>query len=412
VQLSCNGMLVAAGGDDDTAHVWRVSVDETSDDYAHAAVDDTSHESDAAVENAAQLAGRVYQHFVLKEHVSTVFGIDISPDLKFLVTGCSGERLKVWLVDDLNRSFNSEEDLFRSVYTKEEAHDLGVTCCAFHPNTCQSEGYYVLATGGNDALIKIWRISNPGGELKLKHSLSDHGSSIMALRYSVDGDLLGSCSVDKTARVWSTITHKCIAVLDQHPSYVSSCAFSGDSSLFVSCSENYVSCWRLPRSTGPDDDEIKMHFLGTPIQDWSGREVLLWLETIGVQDKSEFFANSTGKTLLKLTQDELLVAGYTDEVAHQIRQNVQWKRHGNIQIQRSSLPTIPAEFICPITHEVMEEPVLLADGFVYEEIAIKEWLTTRKQTSPMTNLALDDVTLVPCTSIKLAISTFLKNQTT
>ena len=35
------------------------------------------------------------------------------------------------------------------------------------------------------------------------------------------------------------------------------------------------------------------------------------------------------------------------------------------------MPTIPAEFICPITHEVMEEPVLLADGFVYEEIAIK-----------------------------------------
>ena len=66
MQLSCNGMMVAAGGDDDTAHVWRVSVDETSDDYAHAAVDDTSHESDAAVENAAQLAGWVYQHFVLK----------------------------------------------------------------------------------------------------------------------------------------------------------------------------------------------------------------------------------------------------------------------------------------------------------------------------------------------------------
>ncbi len=32
---------------------------------------------------------------------------------------------------------------------------------------------------------------------------------------------------------------------------------------------------------------------------------------------------------------------------------------------------IPSEFLCPITHEIMDNPVALADGFVYDEMAIK-----------------------------------------
>ena len=31
----------------------------------------------------------------------------------------------------------------------------------------------------------------------------------------------------------------------------------------------------------------------------------------------------------------------------------------------------PDEFLCPITHEMMNNPVRLADGFVYDEMAIK-----------------------------------------
>lgn len=48
----------------------------------------------------------------------------------------------------------------------------------------------------------------------------------------------------------------------------------------------------------------------------------------------------------------------------------------------------PAEFLCPITREVMDAPVMLVgDGHTYEHAAILRWLAIR-QTSPMTNQSL------------------------
>lgn len=47
-----------------------------------------------------------------------------------------------------------------------------------------------------------------------------------------------------------------------------------------------------------------------------------------------------------------------------------------------------AMFICPITTEIMEDPVVCADGFTYENSAITDWLATH-DTSPMTNAVLD-----------------------
>ena len=43
----------------------------------------------------------------------------------------------------------------------------------------------------------------------------------------------------------------------------------------------------------------------------------------------------------------------------------------------------PKEFICPITLEIMGDPVVLTDGFSYERLAIREWLRSNN-ISPMT----------------------------
>lgn len=51
---------------------------------------------------------------------------------------------------------------------------------------------------------------------------------------------------------------------------------------------------------------------------------------------------------------------------------------------------IPIEFLCPITHEIMLEPVICSDGFTYEKRAITEWFLAGKFTSPMTNAILVD----------------------
>ncbi|EOD05102.1 hypothetical protein EMIHUDRAFT_70129 [Emiliania huxleyi CCMP1516] len=48
----------------------------------------------------------------------------------------------------------------------------------------------------------------------------------------------------------------------------------------------------------------------------------------------------------------------------------------------------PDEFGCPITTELMSDPVMAADGQSYERSAIERWLAT-KSTSPMTGEALE-----------------------
>jgi ankyrin repeat protein len=49
---------------------------------------------------------------------------------------------------------------------------------------------------------------------------------------------------------------------------------------------------------------------------------------------------------------------------------------------------IPNECFCPITQEIMEDPVIAQDGHTYERAAIKQWLDMGKRTSPKTGARL------------------------
>lgn len=51
----------------------------------------------------------------------------------------------------------------------------------------------------------------------------------------------------------------------------------------------------------------------------------------------------------------------------------------------------------------MEDPYIAADGFTYEAEAIREWLDSGHNTSPMTNLQLEDTNLVPNYALHNAI---------
>ena len=54
---------------------------------------------------------------------------------------------------------------------------------------------------------------------------------------------------------------------------------------------------------------------------------------------------------------------------------------------------LPPEIVCPITDEIMRDPVMAADGHTYERRAITEWFA-HHDTSPITNLALDNKHLI------------------
>lgn len=51
----------------------------------------------------------------------------------------------------------------------------------------------------------------------------------------------------------------------------------------------------------------------------------------------------------------------------------------------------------------MKDPYIAADGFTYEADAIKGWLNSGHKTSPMTNLELEHLDLIPNYALYYAI---------
>ena len=86
---------------------------------------------------------------------------------------------------------------------------------------------------------------------------------------------------------------------------------------------------------------------------------------------------------------------------------------GSLSLPRSGgLPpsqAVPHELLCPISHEIMSDPVLAADGHAYERSYIEEWLS-RQRTSPLTGEPLPTTNLLPCTPLKNMAAAYLNTQ--
>lgn len=82
--------------------------------------------------------------------------------------------------------------------------------------------FYLLATGGNDSLVKLWRLTifkeneiTTGGngssdndfQYREEKSLAGHGGNVTCVRFSsLQNQVLGSVATDRTARIWSVVS--------------------------------------------------------------------------------------------------------------------------------------------------------------------------------------------------------------
>ena len=71
-------------------------------------------------------------------------------------------------------------------------------------------------------------------------------------------------------------------------------------------------------------------------------------------------------------------------------------------IRMSNKENFPPEFKCPLTLDVMNDPVITVGGHTYERAAITEWFAQRS-TDPMTNVELKSTVLIPNLSIRSQI---------
>lgn len=91
---------------------------------------------------------------MLEGHLDTVTTISVTSDDRILVTGSGNGDFRVWYVEGA-----------RCVHVKEDAHEGGVQDCDFSENSLPipymvADGlFYLLATCGNDSMVKLWQLS-------------------------------------------------------------------------------------------------------------------------------------------------------------------------------------------------------------------------------------------------------------
>lgn len=72
--------------------------------------------------------------------------------------------------------------------------------------------------------------------------------------------------------------------------------------------------------------------------------------------------------------------------------------------------SIPNDYLCPISHEIMSDPVVAKDGHTYDRSSIEKWFKTKgKPISPKTNKELSSEELVPNYSLRSIIQDFKEN---
>ncbi|KAL6011929.1 hypothetical protein ACLOJK_002395 [Asimina triloba] len=64
-------------------------------------------------------------------------------------------------------------------------------------------------------------------------------------------------------------------------------------------------------------------------------------------------------------------------------------------LQKSSSLVIPSDFLCPISLEIMTDPVIIATGQTYERSSIQKWLDSNHRTCPNTRQTLSHLNLAP-----------------
>ncbi|CAK6954098.1 WD repeat%2C SAM and U-box domain-containing protein 1-like [Scomber scombrus] len=327
-----------------------------------------------------------------------------SPCGQMFVTGCTYGDLKLWDAD------------ISLLHAEKDAHDLGVTCCKFAPQF-KVDGCCVeirLASCGQDSQLKIWIVSQREGAacvVKLLHALTSQSAPVLSCAFSFDGELVVSGSVDKSVAVYDASRGTLLHTLTQHDRYVTAVALSPTMPWIATGSmDRTVNVWRIgDGDIGAAAESRQAVCQGRKLPghsrlllaDWSEEDVQTWLCEEGLEELISVFKvnNMDGPELSQLDKETSAELGI-DSVG--LRGRLLRKIEA-LKAEESGSET-PDEFLCPITRELMKEPVIAADGYSYERESIESWIRGKTKTSPMTNLPLQTTLLTPNRSLKMAIA--------
>ncbi|XP_061924784.1 WD repeat, SAM and U-box domain-containing protein 1-like [Entelurus aequoreus] len=346
---------------------------------------------------------------------ASVLACCFSPCSHMVATGCSTGDLRIWDIDN------------NLLHAEKNAHDLGVTCTTFAPHSEieDSHGQVRLASGGQDSQVKIWVVSQHEGHacvVKLLHTLSSQCAPVLCCAFSSDGKLVVAGSVDKSVAIYETEQGILLHTLKQHNGYVTTVAVSPSMPWLATGSmDRSVHVWKIgdgPHTAGKHYTHLhyglvqcqgkpQATFSRPPLPEWSEEDVQAWLREESLEDLLQVFqANKTGGAQLsRLSKETMMEMGIESA-------RLRARLLGRVEALKveQSAPDCPEEFVCPISRELMKDPVIAADGFSYERESMESWLRGKKRSSPMTNLLLKTTLLTPNRALKMAISRWKRAQ--
>ncbi|KAF6726691.1 WD repeat, SAM and U-box domain-containing protein 1 [Oryzias melastigma] len=325
---------------------------------------------------------------------ASVVACCFSPCGQMFVSGCTNGDLKLW---DLQASL---------LDAQKDAHDLGVTCCTFASQFLieGSSLEFRLASCGQDSCVKIWMVSQDeraAWTVKLLHSLGAQSAPVLSCAFSPDGGLLVSGSVDKSVTIYDAKLGSLLHTLKQHDRYVTAVAVSPHQDMIATGSmDRSVNVWRIGGELGQTGRKLPVHSQ-LLLTDWTEGDVQKWLCEEGLEKLVDVFKanNIDGEELSRLSKDTVTELGIES-----VGLRGRLMRRINALKAEQNDSEVPDHFLCPITRELMKDPVIAADGFSYERESIESWIQGKNKTSPMTNLPLQTTLLTPNRSLKMAIT--------
>ncbi|MBR9997605.1 MAG: High-affnity carbon uptake protein Hat/HatR [Cyclobacteriaceae bacterium] len=173
----------------------------------------------------------------------------LSPDGKILALG--SEKGKVILLNTSNVDLE---------FVLMEHRDSPVISIAFHP------GKNILAVGFDNGNVELYDISK-GMEKpeKLEEELPGHGAGISNIKFSRDGRLLATASLDGTIQLWESdnLNNLPITFSDHGGNYVWDLSFSPDGNYLISgCENGLIKIW-----------PTKIEMLSSQLCDYLGRNM-------------------------------------------------------------------------------------------------------------------------------------------
>lgn len=140
-------------------------------------------------------------------------------------------------LDHFLTAFYSNNSLYtsmREARKKLEGWDKEYPGTSWLPVICQNPAVEPLTWEGLlpkkvEALAPFW---------VLKHTLTGHSDVVKSVAIHPDGEILASCSLDQTIKLWSLITGELINTINEHTSGVTCITFTSDGKILVSSSAN------------------------------------------------------------------------------------------------------------------------------------------------------------------------------